>query len=594
MTAPTVPSAAEPRGGAGEPLLTVTDLTIRFGRGRDAETVVDRVGFTVPAGEVVALVGESGAGKSLTASAILGLLPPDAEVVSGTVALRGEEVLSATRSSVTRFRGRRIGMIFQNPLTSLDPSFTIGNQLREIIALHHPRAPRHERRAIAETWLRNVGIEDTARVLAAYPHELSGGMRQRVMIALASLAGPALLIADEPTTALDAVVQKQILDLLRGTVDRTGGSLLLITHDFGVVSYVADRVAVMKDGRIVEQGPRERVLTAPAEEYTRSLIRAVPELGARFRLAGLGLPRRLGLAGPGDPPPAPAGAAPAGRTGAPGPADGRPPLVSLRGVTKEFTVGGLGTGLPKRRFTALTGVSLDIRRGEAFGLIGASGSGKSTLARLAGGLQRPTSGEVVFDGEVISALSRARLRRLRPRFQFVFQDATSSLNPRVPVGEQIARPLLRLGKASSRRESRARAAAALDLVALPAAYLERYPHELSGGQRQRIGIARALALEPDLLILDEPTSALDVSTQADILNLLLELKENLDLTYLLIGHNLAVVEFVCDRVGVLRDGVLVETFDAAELTDERRHPATKELLDAVLPLGSAEPRRVPA
>ncbi|MEU6430719.1 ABC transporter ATP-binding protein [Microbispora sp. NPDC046973] len=558
-------------------LLSVRELSVRFGREPAAERVVDDVTFDVRPGETFAIVGESGAGKSLTASAILGLLPDDAMVTSGSISLNGEEVLTAARSSVTRFRGSKIGMIFQNPLASLDPSFRIGNQLKEIIGLHRPAAGKRERHEIAETWLRNVGIDDAARVLSAYPHELSGGMRQRVMIALASLSGPALLIADEPTTALDAVVQKQILDLLTSVTAGTGGSLLLITHDFGVVSYAADRVAVMKDGRIVEQDRRDRVLCAPADAYTRSLIQAVPEVGARFRLAERGLPRRLGPAG-GD------GAA----ATAAGPRDdgraARPPLVTLRNVSREFVVGGLGTVQRKRRFRAVGDVSLHIERGEVFGLIGESGSGKSTLSRLIGGLLPADAGEIVFDGRDIARLPKAELRRLRPRFQFVFQDATSSLNPRVPVGEQISRPLLRFGKAASRAAGRARTAEVLDLVGLPSSYLHRYPHELSGGQRQRIGIARALALEPDLLILDEPTSALDVSTQANILNLLLDLREELDLTYLFIGHNLAIVEFLCDRVGVLERGVLLETFRAEELSAAGRHPVTRALLDAVLPI----------
>ncbi|MFC4121558.1 dipeptide ABC transporter ATP-binding protein [Nonomuraea zeae] len=560
-------------------LLSVRDLSVAFGD----EPVVDGVTFDVRPGETFALVGESGAGKSITAAAVIGLLPGNAVVTSGSVSLGGDELLTGSR--VTRFRGSRIGMIFQNPLASLDPSFKIGNQLAEIIGLRRPDTRKRERRELAGTWLRNVGIADTARVLSAYPHELSGGMRQRVMIALAALSRPALLIADEPTTALDAVIQKQILDLLKSVIEETGSSLLIITHDFGVVSYVADRVAVMKDGRIVEQGPRERVLGEPADDYTRSLIDAVPEVGTRFRLAELGLAKRLGTPGIAAPEPAAPAPASASAPTSGQPAVSVPPaLVSLRDVSKEYAVGGLGTGQPKRRFKAVDGVWLDIFQGEIFGLIGESGSGKSTLARLIGGLQPVTAGEIDFDGRRITELPKAELRRLRPRFQFVFQDASSSLNPRVPVGEQISRPLLRLGKAANRRSAADRAAEALDLVGVASTFLDRYPHELSGGQRQRIGIARALALEPDLLILDEPTSALDVSTQANILNLLLDLKDRLGLTYVFIGHNLAVVEFVCDRIGVLERGVILETFDAAELFAAERHPTTKSLLDAVLPI----------
>ena len=567
-----------PRMGSSGALLSVRGLSVEFDQGAEAERVVDDVGFDIHPGETFALVGESGAGKSITASAIIGLLPDNATVVSGSISLQGHELLPARGVPVIRFRGTKIGMIFQNPLASLDPSFKIGNQLREIIGLHKPATRRKDQHLLAETWLRNVGIEDTGRVLSAYPHELSGGTRQRVMIALAGLSQPALLIADEPTTALDAVIQKQILDLLKNVIAETGSSLLIITHDFGVVSYVADRVAVMKDGRIVEQGRSGRVLDAPADEYTRSLVAAVPELGTRFRQEELGLPKRLGAID------ALKGAVPASAERQTGVKAARPALLTLRNVTKEFVVGGIGTAQKKRRFTAVDDVSLEVGKGEIFGLIGESGSGKSTISRLIGGLHPVTSGEIVFDGEDLTKLSKAGLRRLRPRFQFVFQDATSSLNPRVPVGEQISRPLLRLGKATSRKASRTRAAEALDLVSLPASYLRRHPHELSGGQRQRIGIARALALEPDLLILDEPTSALDVSTQANILNLLLDLKRELDLTYVFIGHNLAVIEFLCDRIGVLERGVLLETFAATELFGQERHPVTRSLLGAVLPI----------
>ncbi|GAA3680960.1 ABC transporter ATP-binding protein [Arthrobacter ginkgonis] len=568
------------------PLLSVKDLSVRFGSGGQATTVVDHVDFSIAPGETFALVGGSGSGKSITASAILGLLPNGAEIASGSILLGGSELVGVNQRTFNRFRGSRIGMVFQNPLSSLDPSFKVRSQFREIIGLHKPATRARDQDAIARTWLEQVGIRDADRVLAAYPHELSGGMRQRVMIALASLSQPALLIADEPTTALDAVIQKQILDLLQGIIGQTGSSLFIITHDFGVVSYVADRIAVMQDGRIVEQGSRAQVLGAPEHDYSHALINAVPEIGARFELERLQLPRRLGTplpapvdGGRADRWTEPADAAPAS-VGAPGSV-----LLSLDGVTKDFTVGGFGTGQPKQRFRAVDDVSLEIRRGEIFGLIGESGSGKSTLSRLAGGLVSATSGRIDFDGRRISGLPQRELRTLRPRFQYIFQDATSSLNPRIPVGEQIVRPLLRFGKATDRASGTRRAAEVLGLVHLPEAYLDRYPHELSGGQRQRIGIARALALEPELLILDEPTSALDVSTQAHTLNLLLDLREELDLTYLFIGHNLAIIEFLCDRIGVLDRGKLIDTFAAADLFSGDRHPVTQSLLDAILPVG---------
>lgn len=575
LSGPAPAAVAEAPAG---PLLSVRDLAIEFQTHDAPDRVVDGVSLDIGSGETFALVGESGSGKSITASAILGLLPPAARIASGTITLQGQDILAAGAPTGVRFRGSRVGMIFQNPLSSLDPSFRIGNQLREIIGLHGLAARRERQLAIAAEWLRNVGIGDAERVLRAYPHELSGGMRQRVMVALASLAQPALLIADEPTTALDAVIQKQILDLLRNVAADTGGSLLIITHDFGVVSYLADRVAVMQRGRIVESERRSRLLATPAHDYTRSLISAVPEVGTRFELRDRGLARRLG----------PLETLPSAPAPAPGTSRAGDDLLRLTSVTKEFTVGGIGTGLARRRFRAVDDVSLSVARGETFGLIGESGSGKSTLARLIGGLLPVTEGTISFDEHEITSLSRRSVRRLRPRFQFVFQDATSSLNPRVRVGEQILRPLLRFGKSESRAAGRAQVRRALDLVGLPEAYADRFPHELSGGQRQRIGIARALALEPDLLILDEPTSALDVSTQATTLNLLLDLKDELGLTYLFIGHNLAIIEFLCDRIGVLKDGALLEVFDAEALFAADRHPETRSLLDAVLPIHRAD------
>ncbi|MCS5736313.1 nickel ABC transporter ATP-binding protein NikE [Herbiconiux daphne] len=575
------------------PALEVSDLVVEFGTGESATRVVNGIGFSIAPGESFALVGESGSGKSITAASILGLLPDDARIASGSIRLGGDELVGLGSNALRSYRGARVGMVFQNPLASLDPSFKVGNQLREIIRIHRPDVRRARQEQIAREWLGHVGIADAPRVLAAYPHELSGGMRQRVMIAIASLSQPALLIADEPTTALDAVIQKQILDLLRSVIAETGSSLLIITHDFGVVSYVANRVAVMKEGRLVEQGPRASVLSAPREQYTRTLIDAVPEIGTRFALERAGQPRRLGVragtsscAAPEDAAAVAIGAEAVSAEGehtasAPIPA---PPILTADRVRKEFVVGGIGTGQSKRSFLAVDEVSLEIRRGEVFGLIGESGSGKSTFARLAGGLLPVSGGAVDFAGAPLSALKGRSLRALRPRFQYVFQDATSSLNPRVTVGEQIVRPVVRFGKARSVREGRARASEVLDLVGLPASYFERYPHELSGGQRQRIGIARALALEPELLILDEPTSALDVSTQATILNLLLDLRERLDLTYLFIGHNLAVIEFVCDRIGVLEAGRLVDVFDAPDLFSPERSAVTRSLLGAILPI----------
>ena len=555
--------------------LTVEGLSVEFALPGAVVEAVRGVDLTIERGEVLSLVGESGSGKSVTAGAILGLLPRTARVTAGSIRFGDTELLGLRERELNVFRGSGIGMIFQNPVTSLDPSFPVGSQLRDTARLHLGLS-RTAALDVARTWLGRVGIDDHDRVLRSYPHELSGGMRQRIMIALASLSGPDLLIADEPTTALDATIQKQILDLLLDLAGATSTAVLLITHDFGVVAHTSARVAVMRHGSVVEVGETARVLDAPSHEYTRTLIDAVPEIGQRHDQDGR--ERRL------------LGAAPAGRVHlterpeTPATPDRDGPILSLDHVAKEFVLGGLGTGRDKAVVHAVDGVSLEVRRGEVFGLIGESGSGKSTLARLAGGLLPVTSGTVTFDGVDLGRADRATVRELRRRFQYVFQDATTALNPRIRVGDQIARPLVRLGKAAGRKEAEALAGRALELVGLSASHADRYPREFSGGQRQRVVIARAIALEPELLVLDEPTSALDVSTQATILNLLLDLKHELNLTYVFIGHDLAIIEFVCDRIGVMGAGALLETFGAEELFDGARHASTRALLDAVLPV----------
>jgi ABC-type glutathione transport system ATPase component len=555
-------------------VLSVDGLHVDFQLPGAVVHAVRGVDLEVHPGEVLALVGESGSGKSVTAAGILGLLPGNARVTGGSIRFEGNELVELPEKRLNLFRGAGIGMIFQDPVTSLDPSFTIGSQLGDTARLHL-RVSRDGAREVGRAWLDRVGIADPDRVLRSYPHELSGGMRQRVMIALAGLSGPRLLIADEPTTALDATVQKQILDLVLDLAGETGTAVLLITHDFGVVSHTSSRVAVMREGAIVEVGETAQVLGAPEHPYTRTLIDSVPEIGRRH--SSVGQQRRLLAAAAHT-----TRVHLSERAEPPRPATDRP-ILELTGITKDFAIGGLGTGRHRATVRAVDDVTLSVRRGEIFGLIGESGSGKSTLARLSGGLLPLTSGKVIFAGTDLAAAESKGLRR---RFQYVFQDAATALNPRIKVGDQIARPLVRLGKASGRREAAELTKRALDLVGLSVGYADRYPREFSGGQRQRVGIARAIALEPDLLILDEPTSALDVSTQATILNLLLDLKDELDLTYLFIGHNLAIIEFVCDRIGVMHQGSLIETFPADDLFATARQPATRALLDAVLPIGA--------
>ncbi|MDM0005802.1 ABC transporter ATP-binding protein [Variovorax sp. J22G73] len=558
-------------------LLSIENLDIEFTTGGRTEPAVKGVSLSIAPGDIVALVGESGSGKSVTAAAVLGLLPSRIARARGRIVFDGRDLLGLSEPQLNAVRGQGIGIVFQNSLTSLDPSFRVGDQLLEC-ARHRRKLKPVQARELVATWLERVGIGDAARVMRSYPHELSGGMRQRVMIAIAAMANPRLLIADEPTTALDATIQKQILALLKDINQRYGTAILLITHDFGVVSYLSHRVAVMRAGQIVEQGATQQVLRAPAHAYTRQLIHAVPEIGER--LANPSPSRRLGVE-------AKAGTT---ATGAVPPANDKeiaPVLLEVSDLSKTFVIDQSLFDRRGKAVHAVQDVSMQVRRGEIFGLIGESGSGKSTLARLVAQLLPATSGTVRFGGLDTQGLEGEALTAFRRRLQFVFQDSSASLNPRRSIASQLMDPALRLGVAQDRGEARQLAVEALERVGLPARYLERYPHEFSGGQRQRIGIARALIVKPEFVILDEPTSALDVSIQAQILNLLLDLRQQLDLTYLFIGHNLPVIEFLCDRVAVMAQGRVVETFDAGDLYTNAAHPVTRKLLDSVLPVHSA-------
>lgn len=528
----------------------------------EVQCAVRGVDLAIARGEVLALVGESGSGKSVTAAAILGLLPERGVSARGAIRFEGRSLLGRSETELNQVRGHGIGIIFQNSLSSLDPSFRVGDQLCESLRFRQGLRGKAAR-AAAHAWLERVRIRDVARVLAAYPHELSGGMRQRVMIALAMLGRPRLLIADEPTTALDPTIQKEILQLLSEINTEEGTAMLLITHDFGVVAALADRIAVMREGEIVETGVTGALLAAPTHPYTQRLVASVP--GAR-----------------------PAVPAPADRPRTPRPraGDAGAPLVSLEGISRRYPA-GTRWFRPAPSVQALAPVDLSIRRGEILGLIGESGSGKSTLARVAARLVDASTGIVRVAGEDVTALRGAALAPLRRQVQVVFQDGGASLNPRRTVGAQLIAPLLRLGTAQSFAQARSLAIDALERVGLSAQHLNRYPHEFSGGQGQRIGIARALAPRPAFVILDEPTSALDVSIQAQVLDLLRELRRDLSLTYLFIGHDLAVIESLCDRIAVMEQGHIVEVFDRDCLRDPGRHPATRRLLDAVLPVQGA-------
>ncbi|MET8099959.1 ABC transporter ATP-binding protein [Streptomyces sp. NPDC005236] len=520
-------------------LVEVSDLVVDFGGLR----AVDGLSFRLEKGAALGLVGESGSGKSTVASALLALHRGTGARVGGTVRVAGVDVRRASEDELRGLRGRKAAMVFQDPLSSLDPYYAVGDQIAEVYRVH-TKASRREARARAVRVLDRVGIPDAARRSRSRPHEFSGGMRQRALIAMALVCEPELLIADEPTTALDVTVQAQILDLLHILRQETGTGLLLVTHDVGVAAESVDEILVMRHGRAVEHGPVGAVLGAPREPYTRELLGAVPRVDT----------------------PRPAGRA--GRDEGSGPVeDGRPDDIVLEaaGLRREF-------GRGKRRIAAVDDVSLTVRRGETLGIVGESGSGKTTLGRMLVGLLEPTAGVVRHEGRELTGV--------RPSVQMVFQDPVSSLNPRRSVGESIADPLRARGGQED-GQIRRRVRELLERVGLDGAHYDRYPHEFSGGQRQRVGIARALAAEPRAIVCDEPVSALDVTTQAQVVALLGELQRELGLALVFVAHDLAVVRQVSDHVAVMRRGRLVEYGPADEVYERPRDPYTRQLLAAV-------------
>ncbi|MFI1679599.1 dipeptide ABC transporter ATP-binding protein [Streptomyces sp. NPDC020607] len=510
-------------------LVHVTDLSVDFASGVRA---VDGLSFTLEKGSALALVGESGSGKSTVASALLGLHRGTGAHVGGTVLVDGVDVQAASEAELRGLRGGKAAMVFQDPLSSLDPYYAVGDQIAEVYRVH-AGASRRAARARAVEVLDRVGIPDAARRSRSRPHEFSGGMRQRTLIAMALACEPALLVADEPTTALDVTVQAQILDLLHTLRTETGMGLLLITHDVGVAAESVDEVLVMRDGRAVERGEVRDILGAPREAYTQELLKAVPRVDAPLA-----------------------------------PSVGEPGEVVLEAVALRRAF-----GRGKRAVTAVDDVSLTVRRGETLGVVGESGSGKTTLGRMLVGLLAPTSGQLLHGGVEKPG------GQVVPGVQMVFQDPVSSLNPRRSVGESIADPLRARGESDTFVRGRAREL--LERVGLEPAHYDRYPHEFSGGQRQRVGIARALAAEPRLIVCDEPVSALDVTTQAQVMDLLAELQRELGLALVFVAHDLAVVRQVSDRVAVMRQGRIVEQGPVAEVYGAPRDPYTKQLLAAV-------------
>ena len=539
-------------GTQGGPRLALRELDVHFATDAGDVHAVVGVSLEVAPGEILAIVGESGSGKSVTARSVLGLLPETAEA-SGAVLVSGTDLVGLSAARLRALRGEDVSMIFQEPSSALNPVFPIWWQLGEGLRAHRPKITRKEIRAEAVRALDSVGIPDAAERIDRYPHEFSGGQKQRIMIAMALALGAELIVADEPTTALDVTVQAEILDLLREIRRRHGTSIIVITHNMGVVADLADSVAVMHHGKIIERAGVQELFAAPREAYTKKLLAAVPHLGRDSAWTALDPAQRAAL-------------------------EEAAPVVVAKDLVIEYP-GRLG----RAPFRAVNGVDFEIRAGEVFGLVGESGSGKTTIGRAIAGLERTTGGSLSVLGHEMNGMREKAFKPLRRRIGFVFQDPATSFNPHLTIEQCIAEPLIVHEEHLSPAERGARVRALLEAVELPGTYAGRYPHELSGGQRQRISLARALVLEPELLIADEPTSALDVSVQATVLDLFRELQQRLGFAALFISHDLAVVDSLAHRIGVLFRGDLVEDGHGPEVLQRPRHQYTRKLI-ASLPV----------
>ena len=576
-------------GPSDRNVLEVQGLTVRFDTSERSVVAVKDLGFHVRAGEVLAIVGESGSGKSVTSLSVMRLIEHGGgTIASGKISFTrrngGKLDLAKAADSVMRtIRGGEISMIFQEPMTSLNPVFSVGTQVAEAVMLHQGLS-HAEAEAEALRMLELVRIPEAKQILKRYPHQLSGGMRQRVMIAMALSCKPSLLIADEPTTALDVTIQAQILQLIRQLQEEMGMAVIFITHDMGVVAEVADRVLVMYHGEAVEEGTCEQIFHNPRHPYTQSLLAAVPRLGSMrgtdepvpFPLLRITDPEaeQLGTADMDETPvdmPEPAASAPSVSDG---------PVLSVDNLITRFDVETGFWGKVKRRVHAVEQVSFNLYPGETLGLVGESGCGKSTIGRSLIGLETPRSGSIVFNGQELTQVSGSQLQKLRRNIQYVFQDPYAALDPRLTVGFSIMEPLL-IHKVCSRQEAERRVGELLERVDLDPAMAVRYPHEFSGGQRQRVCIARALAMNPEIIIADESVSALDVSVRAQIINLLLALQKEFRIAFLFISHDMAVIERVCHRVAVMYLGQIVELGSRRDVFENPLHPYTKRLMSAV-------------
>lgn len=558
-------------------LLQVQDLSIDF---RDVrapggwQRTVDRVSFAVQPGEIVGIVGESGSGKTVTCRSLIQLLPPRLARVSGQVQFGGQNLLELDPPALGQVRGEQIAMIFQTPSSHLDPLMRVGEQIAEALIVHRNMS-RNEARQAAIELLDHVGISEPARNVSAYPHQFSGGMRQRVMIAAALACRPALLLADEPTTALDVTVQAKVLDLLRRLRDEDGLSIILVSHDLGVIAGLCDRVIVMYQGRIVETAPTRELLRHPQQAYTRKLIHSQPEMTT----PGQPFP---GIDSDIEPENAHEASAPL--VASANPASGGQDLLVVNDLQVRFRQPSSLLSMLLRRAPRVTravdGVSLQIQRGDTLGIVGESGSGKSTLARTMVDLIQPDGGSIRFDGHDLSALSDAQRQTLRRQVQMVFQDPQSSLNPKLSIAATLSEAL-RVHQVCPVNDIPQRVQALMQRVGLDPALANRRPHQLSGGQCQRVGIARALSLNPQLIIADEATSALDVTIQAQILNLLMHLREQMQLTLIFISHDLSVVRHLCRTVAVMQSGRIVESGSVEQIFNAPQHPYTRQLIDAI-------------